>query len=387
MSFNLSVTNNFSGAIPVEFSFYLLNSSEVPFTTTDPTGADALFAVDLTGTNPQLSVYTSTFASVSIPTPTPTASPTPTATSTPTQTPTATPTPTPTRTPTPTPTPTRTPTPTPTATPTQTPTPTPTPTPTATPTQTPTPTKSPTPTATPTVVPGTPIISSIPAVVLVGGSFTVSGSGFTPGSVLNFFVATSGGPVNKGPLTPNLPTSPTLLTVKVPATIPRVFEESTTAFMLKAPGRYTRGLAVDLGCGPGFTSRLIAETLQFDHVAGLDTSENFVKLARLAGSNRVSFEIHDITSVPFPCGPADLVFCRFLLTHLENPETIVARWATQLNPGGLMMIEEVEAIRTSHPVFGRYLQIVEAMLASRGNRLYVGAMVGAMGSPGGLRPR
>ena len=74
-------------------------------------------------------------------------------------------------------------------------------------------------TETPAVVPGTPIISSIPKVVLVGGSFNVTGTGFTPGSVLNFFVATPSGPINEGPLKPNLPTSPTLLTVKVPATV------------------------------------------------------------------------------------------------------------------------------------------------------------------------
>lgn len=165
----------------------------------------------------------------------------------------------------------------------------------------------------------------------------------------------------------------------------RVFEESTRAFLLKAANRGARDLAVDLGCGLGLTTRLIAETLQFHHVAGLDTSENFVKLARLRGSIRVSFEIHDITKIPFPSGPADLIFCRFLLTHLEQPETIVARWATQLNPGGLMMIEEVQSIRTSHPVFGSYLHIVEAMLASRANRLYVGATVKALDSPGGLK--
>ena len=95
-----------------------------------------------------------------------------------------------------------------------------TPTPTLTPSPTPISTPTQTPTATPTMVPGTPIIGSIPPVVLVGGSFSVSGSGFTPGSVLNFFVATSSGAVNEGPLTPNLPTSPTLLTFEVPATIP-----------------------------------------------------------------------------------------------------------------------------------------------------------------------
>ena len=43
--------------------------------------------------------------------------------------------------------------------------------------------------------------------VLVGGSFNVIGSGFTAGSVITFFVATPNGPVNEGPLTPNLPTS------------------------------------------------------------------------------------------------------------------------------------------------------------------------------------
>ncbi len=105
--------------------------------------------------------------------------------------------------------------------------PTPTGTPTPTPTKTPVPTKIPTlkptkgePTATPTVVPGTPIISGIPSTIDFGGSFNVSGKGFTPGSVLNLFVATSSGPLNKGPLKPNLPTSPTLLTFKVPASIP-----------------------------------------------------------------------------------------------------------------------------------------------------------------------
>ncbi len=107
---------------------------------------------------------------------------------------------------------------------------------------------------------------------------------------------------------------------------------------------------------------------------------------RAVAPERVSFTIHDITAVPFPCGDAEVVFCRFLLTHLEDPEAIVARWATQLNPGGLMMIEEVETILTTHPVFAGYLQIVEAMLASQSNRLYVGSLVGALGPPGRLKP-
>jgi photosystem II stability/assembly factor-like uncharacterized protein len=194
---------------------------------------------------------TPTHTPTSTPTPTATGTPTPTetATETPTGTPTETATESPTDTPTQTPpvlvtpseTPTRTPplgTPTPTKTtplatrtPTRTPTKTPplgTPTPTKTiPLGTPTPTKTTpvvtaTPTRTPTVTP-TPtvpvIIKVAPIPILVGGSFLTTGSGFTPGSKVNFFVATASGPVNAGPFIP-VTKSATQLMVDVPVTTP-----------------------------------------------------------------------------------------------------------------------------------------------------------------------
>jgi Pro-kumamolisin, activation domain len=98
------------------------------------------------------------------------------------------------------------------------PTATPTPTPTRIPTRTPTPTATRTPSPTPTPKPGTPVISSIPGTIQVGSSFIVNGSGFTPGSVVNFFVATATGPKNEGPLTPSAHVT-TKLTVPVPADI------------------------------------------------------------------------------------------------------------------------------------------------------------------------
>ncbi len=61
-----------------------------------------------------------------------------------------------------------------------------------------------------------PVISSVPAVIKVGDSFTIGGTGFTKGSVVNFFVATATGPVNFGPLAPSSRTA-TLLTVPVAA--------------------------------------------------------------------------------------------------------------------------------------------------------------------------
>jgi IPT/TIG domain len=47
-----------------------------------------------------------------------------------------------------------------------------------------------------------PSISSLPGVIYVGDTFAISGSGFTPGSVINFFVASGSGPINYGPFIP-----------------------------------------------------------------------------------------------------------------------------------------------------------------------------------------
>lgn len=163
----------------------------------------------------------------------------------------------------------------------------------------------------------------------------------------------------------------------------RVYMESTRAFLLKAAGGGPIGLALDLGCGPGFTTRLIADTVECDRAMGLDSSQSFVALAQRAhASNRVSFLVHDVTSIPFPAGKADLIFCRLLLTHLKEPESAAARWASQLERGGTLMLEETETIRTGHPVFARYLAIVDAMLAAQSNRLYIGAQVARFSLPG-----
>ena len=104
-----------------------------------------------------------------------------------------------------------------------------TPTPTRTHTATPTPTpreciastpKPTVPVPTPTPLPGHPRIASVSSPVLAGASFTIKGSGFTKGSVVNFFVATPKGPVNEGPLSPDPKTlTGTQLVIPVPKTI------------------------------------------------------------------------------------------------------------------------------------------------------------------------
>lgn len=65
-TFQLTTTQNYTaGNVPDSLAIFLLNNALVPFATSDPTGANALLAIDLGSTQtPQL--YTSTFAAVSV---------------------------------------------------------------------------------------------------------------------------------------------------------------------------------------------------------------------------------------------------------------------------------------------------------------------------------
>jgi hypothetical protein len=65
ISFNLSLTTN-GAPTPDNFSFYLLDSSQFPIITSDPSGADSLISIDITGPGLTPNVYTSADATATV---------------------------------------------------------------------------------------------------------------------------------------------------------------------------------------------------------------------------------------------------------------------------------------------------------------------------------
>ena len=169
------------------------------------------------------------------------------------------------------------------------------------------------------------------------------------------------------------------------ALLAETFAGSSRTFMHEV-GRQP-SMAADLGCGPGYSTHLLAETLAPRHTVGLDSSESFLDLARATASDRVSFHLHDITTGPLPLGPYDLLFSRFELTHLQCPESVVELWGNQLTVHGLLLMEEVEYVGTTHPVFTSYLDIQQAMLTEQGNSLYIGPKLDRITDSGSLKRR
>ena len=160
-----------------------------------------------------------------------------------------------------------------------------------------------------------------------------------------------------------------------------VFDESSRPFLSEA-GPMRPCFAVDIGCGPGYTTNLVAGVLQPLRTVGIDSSEAFIEEARRSGGDRVSYMVHDASTVPFPVGPADVIYARFVATHLVDPEATVGRWGSQLVQGGLLLLDEVDSITTSNDVLSRYLDMLTPLLAHEGKTLCVGPVLSGMRLPG-----
>ncbi len=132
-------------------------------------------------------------------------------------------------------------------------------------------------------------------------------------------------------------------------------------------------LAIDVGCGPGNTTRLLHDVTGAVRTVGLDRSAAFVAEARQRLTRPgVEFYEHDVTAVPFPVTGADVIYARLVLAHLPDVVGTVGRWSTQLGRDGCLVLDEVECIDTDNEVFGDYLRVVTGMIASCGADMYAG---------------
>ncbi|HBU68796.1 MAG TPA: hypothetical protein DEE98_00250 [Elusimicrobia bacterium] len=131
--------------------------------------------------------------------------------------------------------------------------------------------------------------------------------------------------------------------------------------------------ALDLGCGPGFTTHMLFMTLNSREVYGLDRSEEFLERAAERFGHSV-FIKHDLAGTSLPL-KAEVMYSRFILAHLSDPVATVNRWSEDLCENGLLFLEEVEDIKTDNAVFKRYLEINRGLVASQGANLYAGELL------------
>jgi trans-aconitate 2-methyltransferase len=158
--------------------------------------------------------------------------------------------------------------------------------------------------------------------------------------------------------------------------ISEVFDPISEAFVSETVRTRPR-LALDLGCGPGFTTRLLSRIARPKRTVGVDRSEAFLSQARASSAAGEEYVAADVAVVPLRIAgidaQPDMIYARFLASHLPEPENAISGWAKELEAGGLLLVEEVDSISTEVAAFDEYLKIVSEVLAQYGNELFVGA--------------
>jgi trans-aconitate 2-methyltransferase len=93
---------------------------------------------------------------------------------------------------------------------------------------------------------------------------------------------------------------------------------------------------VDLGCGPGTMTALLAARWPSALVEGIDSSESMIAAAQPGA--RLSYRVEDVTSWA-PPADADVVISNATLQWVPTHRALVSAWAAALPPGGWLAFQ------------------------------------------------
>ena len=154
------------------------------------------------------------------------------------------------------------------------------------------------------------------------------------------------------------------------------FAPSSRRFLQNAkPGRVE--LALDLGSGIGATTALVREVSDAPQVTGYERSPNFLAIARHRHPE-LMFRNMDVLSPVYPDREADLIYCRFLLTHIHRAADVLNTGVQHLRSGGRLLLEETAALFSPVPALSRYYDLVEQLQAHHGQETLIGKRLEAL---------
>ena len=133
--------------------------------------------------------------------------------------------------------------------------------------------------------------------------------------------------------------------------VARLESRSKDAVFSRLFGKYAGRLGLsagtrvlEVGCGTGATLRMLARRSDFAGKAcGVDQSPHFIEAAnRFAQAENVGdhvvFQVGDAHNLDFPVATFDAVIAHTLISHVTEPEKVLAEMARVTRPGGMVAI-------------------------------------------------
>jgi SAM-dependent methyltransferase len=149
---------------------------------------------------------------------------------------------------------------------------------------------------------------------------------------------------------------------------------------------------LDVGCGGGFVAALMSDMVgPAGKVVGIDADEEILDLARadaeLAGRTNVEFIKFD-ASASHDENYYDLVYARFVLTHLPTPEHCLDSMINSCKRGGSIVVEDIDFTGSfCYPptsAYQRYMELYEQVVIKRGADPNIGPRLPGMLRTAGL---
>ena len=149
---------------------------------------------------------------------------------------------------------------------------------------------------------------------------------------------------------------------------------AATRALLAEVGIPSGALCLDLGCGGGDVTRELARAAgSGGRAIGVDLDAVKIEIARAESAEQgvpnVEFEARDVTRWE-PEDAFDVVYARFLLTHLARPEDLVSAMRRRVRPGGAMILEDIDFrghfAEPPCPALDRYVDLYSRCVRNRG---------------------
>ncbi|MBU5455399.1 class I SAM-dependent methyltransferase [Caproiciproducens sp. MSJ-32] len=117
--------------------------------------------------------------------------------------------------------------------------------------------------------------------------------------------------------------------------------------MLKMLGLKDKSNILEVGCGPGFYTKILLKAFPNSNITSSDKDENFLRYADKSFDDsyieRLAFVKDDITKSSLPDEYFDFVIARFVFQHLDKPVEALKEIHRLLRPGGKVFIIDVDS--------------------------------------------
>ena len=159
----------------------------------------------------------------------------------------------------------------------------------------------------------------------------------------------------------------------------------TSRALLRRAGLRRGTTFLDVGCGVGDLTRKVS---RLGAVAtGVDIDPGFVARAR-AASPGLRFECLNVCDLESLGQTYDVVYARYLLSHLPDSAEGLRAMVAATRPGGAVVVEDIDfdlhVAQPRVPAFDSYLNLYRAVVRSRGGDPHLGRHLFRLAREAGL---